>query len=97
MKLVCCQPFFSNASTSTIPITVSSLSRGRNDDDGAVPAFRWLSEISNEKRLCSQDSRMMPNRQLTHRTVRTQDFPDFWVLGGLRAIRNLSQMAHWGL
>ena len=22
-------------------------------------------------------------RQLTHRTVRTQDFPDFWVLVGL--------------
>src|SRR6266567_525570 len=29
------------------------------------------------------------NRQLTHRTVRTQDFPDFWVLGGLRATRTL--------
>ena len=31
----------------------------------------------------------MLNRQLTHRTVRTQDFPDFWVLGGLRANRTL--------
>jgi hypothetical protein len=29
------------------------------------------------------------HRQLTHRTVRTQDFPDFWVLGGLRANRTL--------
>jgi hypothetical protein len=32
---------------------------------------------------------LVPNRQLTHRTVRTQDFPDFWVLGGLRANRTL--------
>jgi hypothetical protein len=29
------------------------------------------------------------NHQLIHRTVRTQDFPDFWVLGGLRATRTL--------
>jgi hypothetical protein len=26
--------------------------------------------------------RVSPNRLLTHRTVRTQGFPDFWVLGG---------------
>jgi hypothetical protein len=30
---------------------------------------------------------VLRNRQLTHRPVRTQDFPDFWVLGGLRANR----------
>jgi hypothetical protein len=28
-------------------------------------------------------SQLMQNPQLTHRTVRTPDFPDFWVLGGL--------------
>src|ERR1700733_1769018 len=28
------------------------------------------------------------NRQLTHRTARTQDFPDFWGLGGLRQSGN---------
>jgi hypothetical protein len=32
---------------------------------------------------------LLLNRQLTHRTVRTQDFLDFWVLGGLRANRTL--------
>jgi hypothetical protein len=35
----------------------------------------------------SSASEPSANRQLTHRIVRTQDFPDFWVLGGLRAIR----------
>src|SRR5258708_1528343 len=40
--------------------------------------------------------RMMPNRQLTHRTVQTQDFPDFWVLGGLRATRTLPVVGRSG-
>src|ERR1700723_1413004 len=34
-------------------------------------------------------SQLIQNRQLTHRTVRTPDFPDFWVLGRLRAIRKI--------
>src|SRR5260370_19200840 len=35
-------------------------------------------------------SRLLHYRQLAHRTVRTQDFPDFWVLCGLRANRKVS-------
>src|SRR5258708_1849185 len=42
-------------------------------------------------------ARCIQNRQLTYRTVRTQDFPDFWVLGGLRAIRTLLSVAPTGV
>jgi hypothetical protein len=36
---------------------------------------------------------MEHNRQLTHRPVRTQDFPDFWVLGELRDTHQKSPSA----
>src|SRR6266702_2113659 len=42
-------------------------------------------------------SEFMPNRQLTHRTVRTRDFPDFGVLGGSRANRPLLPVAPPGV
>src|ERR1700731_4727583 len=38
----------------------------------------------------------MPNRELTHRTVRTRDFPDFWVPGGSRANRTLLPVSPTG-
>jgi hypothetical protein len=40
---------------------------------------------------------MVVNHQLIHRTVRTQDFQDFWVLGGLRANRTLLPVVPTGV
>jgi hypothetical protein len=47
-------------------------------------------------RVVRSASRYTPNRQLTHRTVRTQNFPDFGVLGGLRATRTLPVVGRSG-
>jgi hypothetical protein len=45
------------------------------------------------KRIYRFPFQLTQNCQLTHRTVQRQDFPDFWVLGGLRANRTLLHRA----
>jgi len=42
------------------------------------------------RKVISTLDQRVHNRQLTHRTVQTKDFSDFWVLGGLRATRKLA-------
>src|SRR5258708_6320452 len=37
-------------------------------------------------------SHLLRNRQLTHRTVRTQDFPDFWGSGRITGNPNLTPL-----
>jgi hypothetical protein len=65
--------------------SIQALATGKgciNDAQAAV-----LSHLTEEEQIAPS---WWKNRQLTHRTVRTQDSPDFWVLGGLRATLTLS-------
>jgi hypothetical protein len=47
-------------------------------NDGILVRLGWSDAIV----FLAADSsvQVVLNRQLTHRSVRTQDFPDFWVL-----------------